>query len=127
MYSQEVSAQGALVGVGAPVGAAHGLVIAGAGDAHGFSRQHVGATGGLGKSTANVSKHREESSCPNYAFAALGGYCEESLWLLHGEEKIHRVSYSTRKHLSAVKAEVLLARIMGKNDYSLGNQDREDI
>lgn len=104
-YSQEVLAEGALVGVGAAVGAAHGVVVAGTGDVQGFSRQgKVCAAGGLGKRTRNVSKQREGCSCPNHVFAALGGYCEESLGLFHGEEKIYCVSDSIRKHLSAVKA-----------------------
>lgn len=50
-YSQVVPAEGALVGVGAPIGATDGGVVAGTDRVYhvGFSRQHVGAAGCLGK------------------------------------------------------------------------------
>lgn len=127
-YSQEVLAEGALVGVGAAIGAAHGVVVAGTDDAHGFSSCHVGGAVGLGKGTRHVSKQTEGCPCPNPGFAALGGYCEESLWLLRGERKfISSVLQQNESTSLLLRLKVILARIMGKNDHSLGNQGREDI
>lgn len=89
LYSHEVLAEGALVGVGAAIGATDGAVVAGADHVKGFPSRHVGGTVGLGNRTHYVSRQREGYSCPNYVFAALGGYCEESLWLLHGGKRIY--------------------------------------
>lgn len=60
LYSQEVPAEGALVGVGAAIGATDGVVVAGADDAHGFPSRHVGGAGGLGKGLI-MSPDREKS------------------------------------------------------------------